>query len=124
MTTATEPTTAELPERLYSIIHHHPKYGRTVPLVIPFPPIGFGLPVFGEREGVEEFVASPNFDIAYNIKEISLEQFIEAGEYPVDLFKEHEEGEVFYMIDPSPTHEWDDFENMGLLVPMRTQPKS
>ena len=74
--------------------------------------------MFGDRKLAEAFLASPNFDAPGLIKEITLEHFIRAGEYPVDVGKEHEDIEFLYMMDPKPMHEWQTLEDMGYLIPM------
>jgi hypothetical protein len=115
-----EAPTVELPEKLYIVLHYGPRYGRVVPLMAPFEGIGFGMPVFSEWDLATEFIASPNADVPCQLHEISMENFVCAGELPIDMAKEHDtENEYFYMVDPRPMHEWDCLENMGFLIPMR-----
>ena len=112
--------TVELPEKLYIVTHHHPMFEATVPLMVPFPPLGFGMPVFSEADLLDGFLASPNVDVPCKAKEITLEHLIRGGEYPINVAKEHNDrAEYFYIIDPGPIHTWDKVENMGYVIPMR-----
>jgi hypothetical protein len=89
--------------------------------IVPLPPVGFGMPVFSDKDLIEAFLASPNVDVPCKVHEITLEHFIRAGEYPIDVAREHggDDDEYFYIIDPGPLHTWDAVENMGYVIPMR-----
>jgi hypothetical protein len=123
MTTETAET-IELPEKLFILLIYYEALKLVGPLFIPFGDVGFGCPVFGERELAEEFLASDNFDAPARIHEITLENFIAAGEYPIDHVREHgDEREYVYMVDPRPMHEWNGLEGVGDLYPMAATAK-
>ncbi len=119
MTETTAPVlTLETP--FYVITHYHPEAAMVAPVLLPLEGIGFGLPVFTERDLAEEFVASPNVDVPVAIEKVSLEHLIRTGEGPVAAAKEHDtENECFYMVDPRPDHEWDRVESLGTMWPMQ-----
>ncbi len=121
MQTAT-PETAQLPEKLYTIVIYYPEHQSPGPVFLPVPPEGptavWMMPVFELRELAEAFLASPNFERPGIVKEITLEQFIKAGEDPVAIGKECEDVEFAYMVDPKPMHEWQSVEDWGYLIPM------
>lgn len=111
--------TAQLPEKLFILVTHYEQLDLSGPLFIPFGDVGFGCPVFGEKGLAEAFLASPNFDKPAIIKEITLENFIAAGEYPIDHVREQcDEREYVYMVDPRPMHEWGSLEDLGFMIPM------
>ena len=111
--------TIELPEKLFILLTYYPELEQAGPLFIPFGDVGFGCPVFGERERAEEFIGSEWVDRTALIKEITLEAFIKAGEYPIDVLREQgDEREYVYMVDPRPGP-WESVEDLGDIFPMR-----
>jgi hypothetical protein len=116
----TQALTAELPQTVFMVwVKYPPPVDRLAPLTIPLPPVGFGMPVFGDRKIAEEFCGSPNVDVPHIIKEAALEQFVRLGENPPAVAKEHDvDNEYLFMIDPLPMHEWDGADGMGDLLPM------
>ena len=120
MPTETQPVeTIELPEKLFILVTYYPELKQAGPLFIPFGDVVVGCPVFGERELAEEFMAPEWFDQTALIKEITLESFIKAGEYPIDILREHgDERGYVYMVDPQPGP-WEGVEDLGQMYPMR-----
>src|SRR5215211_3320896 len=118
--TETQPVeTIELPEKLFILVTYYPELKQARPLFIPFGDVVVGCPVFGERELDEEFMAPEWFDQTALIKEITLESFIKAGEYPIDILREHgDERGYVYMVDPQPGP-WEGVEDLGQMYPMR-----
>src|SRR5215207_832899 len=110
-----------LPETLYIIVTRHPDHDMAAPFVLSIPSEGVVVPVFGWREGAEEFVASPKFDVRYRIQEVCLEQLIKVGDIPVDIAREHEEdgAELFFVFNPGPPHLWEGSKTQVAMIPMR-----
>ncbi len=112
--------TLELPEKLYILIVNDERLDASAPLFIPFEDVAFACPVFGDYERAHEFIMSPHFDKLATIKEITLEGFIRAGEFPIDVAREQgDEREYFYLVDPKPLHEWHSWDDLGAVYPMR-----
>jgi hypothetical protein len=77
--------TAQLPRTVWIVLTcdpHSPAPENVGPLILPFPPIGFGMPIFGDKELAESFVASPSFDIPGVLKEMPLKYIVRGARTP------------------------------------------
>jgi hypothetical protein len=66
------------------------------------------LPTFGDREGVEAFLESPNMDVPGVAREVPFSAFADL----LDFCAQYRRAE-FVLVDPSPPHFWGSGDERG-----------